>query len=137
MLGKYFRSDFDTACDWVNGAWFMFPVSVLEKMPGNKLDERFFMYGEDHLWCYQIRQAGYIAWFTSVTTIVHINNGSTQKEKQLKLIPVMIRHEQEIMKERVGKGLYYYLFCAIYLSKEYGRYAIKWLVYQMAGKLVR
>jgi GT2 family glycosyltransferase len=83
MLGKYFKADFNVNCDWLNGAFFMFPAMVLKLLPGNKLDERFFMYGEDQLWCYQIKQLGLKCFFLSETTIVHIEKGSTTKKKTI------------------------------------------------------
>ena len=137
MLGKYFNVDFSTSCDWVNGAFFMFPKEIISKLPTHKLDERFFMYGEDQLWCYQFTNLGYPSYFLADTTIVHINNGSTKKERQLQLILKMIKNELEIMRARKGKGAYYYLFCAIYLSKEYARYAIKYILFKLNGKLIR
>jgi len=137
MLGKYFKADFNTYCDWLNGAFFMFPKAVLSSLPGNKLDERFFMYGEDHLWCWQIKQAGYNCYFYSETSIVHINNGSTSKQKQLRLLKVMMRNELAIMWARNKGWLYYMLFCLIYLSKEYTRYAVKWLAFTLLNKQIK
>jgi len=67
------------------GHFLLFPKKALAKLPENKLDERFFMYGEDHLWCWQFRQVGYNSYFYYDTRIVHINNGSTAKAKQLGL----------------------------------------------------
>lgn len=121
MLGKYFNSDFNTTCDWLNGAFFMFPKSILSKLFNQKLDERFFMYGEDHLWCWQFQQEGFASYFFAETTIVHINNGSTSKEKQLSLRSVMLKHELIIMKERKGQGLYYFAFKILYSAKELSR----------------
>ncbi len=118
MLGKYFKSDFNTNCDWLNGAFFMFPKSILLQLPYQKLDDRFFMYGEDHLWCWQFEQLGYSSHFFDEAIIVHINNGSTSKENQLGLRKLMLQHELEIMKERKGEGLYYFIFKLIYTTKE-------------------
>lgn len=118
MLGKYFKSDFNLECDWLNGAFFMFPKSILEKLPCNKLDERFFMYAEDHLWCWQWQQLGYKSYFYNEAKIIHINYGSTSKQKQLSLRNVMLKHELEIMKLRKGVGLYFYIFKLIYNAKE-------------------
>ena len=137
LLGKYFMGDFSLNCDWVNGAFFMFRKELLQKLAGKKLDERFFMYGEDQLWCHQFTQIGFPSYFLSTTTIVHINNGSTDKNKQLKLILTIIKRELAIVMERKGKGLHYYLFCLLYLSKEYVRYGIKYLSFRMSGKLIR
>ena len=121
MLGKYFRHDENINCDWVNGAFFLFPKKILSRLPGNKLDDRFFMYGEDHLWCAQIKKLGYNILFFAGTTIVHINSGSTQIERQLDLRKTMMKHELEIMKWRKGSGLYFIIFSLIYEIKEGSR----------------
>ena len=137
MLGKYFRHDENINCDWVNGAFFLFPKKILSRLPGNKLDDRFFMYGEDHLWCAQIKKLGYNILFFAGTTIVHINSGSTQIERQLDLRKTMMKHELEIMKWRKGSGLYFIIFSLIYKIKESSRNFIKRLVYKSSGRLIR
>lgn len=137
MLGKYFHHDRNMDCDWLNGAYFMFRKSILQKLPGGKLDERFFMYGEDQLWCEQIKKLGYVNRFFAGTTIIHFNSGSTAINKQLALRMTMMKHELEIIKERKGKGLYFRIFQLIYSIKEGGRNAVKWLIFKMTGKLIR
>jgi GT2 family glycosyltransferase len=118
MLGKYFKCNFNIECDWLNGAFFIFPKSALNSLSNNKLDERFFMYGEDQLWCWQFLQQGYKSYFFSTTKIVHINNGSTAKAKQFALRKTMLQNELLIMKVRKGSGLYYFIFKLIYYFKE-------------------
>lgn len=137
MLGKYFRHDENMDCDWLNGAFFLLPKKIVEEMPGKKLDDRFFMYGEDHLWCWQIKKMGYAMKFFAGTTIIHINSGSTRIEKQLALRNTMLQHELEIMRERKGKGPYYFVFKAVYCLKEHTRNFIKSIVFRLSGKLVR
>jgi len=137
MLGKYFRHDENINCDWVNGAFFLFPKKILSKLPESKLDDRFFMYGEDHLWCAQIKNLGYNILFFAGTTIIHINSGSTHIEKQLSLRKTMMKHELEIIKWRKGSGFYFIIFSSIYKIKEGSRNFIKTLVYKSSGKLIR
>jgi GT2 family glycosyltransferase len=137
MLGKYFLHDEPVYCDWLNGAFFLFPKKIVQQLPGNKLDDRFFMYGEDQLWCEQIKKLGYRNLFYPGTTIIHINSGSTDLSKQLKLRNTMMKHELEIMKLRKGGGLYYFLFKLIYIFKEGGRNLIKSVVYKLSGRLIR
>jgi GT2 family glycosyltransferase len=137
MLGKYFKHERDISCDWLNGAFFLFPRTVLEKLPGQQLDERFFMYGEDQLWCEQIARLGHPSYFYAGTTITHINSGSTGIGKQLRLRKIMMKHELEIMRERKGRGLYYFVFKLIYTTKEGSRNFIKTIVFRLTGKLVR
>ena len=137
MLGKYFRHDEDKDCDWVNGAFFFLPVSLIQELPAMKLDERFFMYGEDQLWCEQARAHGYRILFFAGTTIIHINSGSTSRDKQLQLRKTMMKHELEIMKLRKGSGLYYTIFKLIYSSKEITRNFIKSIFFRSTGRMIR
>jgi GT2 family glycosyltransferase len=137
MLGKYFKADFNCSCDWVNGAFFLFSKTILDHFPDRKLDERFFMYGEDQLWCWQFHQLGYTNYFYSETSIIHINNASTKQQKRLQLLKIMFRHELAVMRERKGSGLYYYLFVFIYGCKEWSRFFIKSLLFRFTGKMLR
>ena len=125
MLGKYFKGDFDIECDWLNGAFLMFNKSILRSMPGYKLDERFFMYGEDHLWGFQVNQIGLRNYFYHGTSLVHINNASTQPSKRIQLLQTIFKHELEIMRIRKGSGIYYFVFSLIYGLKEQSRIFIK------------
>jgi GT2 family glycosyltransferase len=137
MLGQYFKNDLTCEADWVNGAFFMMPATIVRELPGQQLDERFFMYGEDVLWCEQIKQLGYRVFFFADTTIIHIASASTAFKKQLQLRKIMVKHECAIMGLRKGKGLYYAVFCLLYVSKEYLRYLVKWTVFILTGKLIR
>lgn len=137
MLGKYFRHDADMESDWLNGAFFLFPRKLLEQLPGQKLDDRFFMYGEDQLWCEQFRNLGYTNRFFAGTTLIHINSGSSSIRRQLQLRKTMMKHELAIMAARKGKGLYYFLFMLLYTGKERARNGVKWIWYQWSGKLIR
>ena len=137
MMGKYFDCDETIECDWVNGAFFLFPKRILEHLPGKKLDDRFFMYGEDQLWCEEIKSLGYKILFYAGTTIIHVSGASTNIKKQVKLRKVMMNHELEIMRIRKGKGIYYYLFATIYRLKEGTRNLVKFFVFKLSGKLIR
>lgn len=137
MLGKYFRHNEDIVCDWVNGAFFLFPKKIVQAFSNKKLDDRFFMYGEDQLWCEQIKDHGYNALFYSGTTIIHINSGSTDMSKQIKLRNTMMQHELEIMRLRKGKGIYYFVFKFIFGSKEATRNFIKAIVFRLTGRMIK
>ncbi len=137
MLGKYFRHNADIECDWVSGAFFLIPRKIIDQLPGKKLDERFFMYGEDQLWCEQIKKLEYKILFYAGTTIIHIGSGSTDMSKQLALRKMMMKHELEIVRLRKGGGLYYFLFKIIYISKETTRNFIKAIILRLTGRLIR
>ncbi len=137
MFNQYFRGDYSTYCDWVIGAFMMFRKSVLDKMPEKKLDERFFMYGEDQLWCYQFYELGYKSYYMADTTVIHINNASTEPSKQLRLLKKFLELELVIIEYRKGRSAYYYFFSAILTMKEMFRYYVKVLVYKLSGHKMR
>ncbi len=137
MLNQYFKGDFSTECDWLSGAFLMFPKALLSKLEGNKLDERYFMYGEDHLWCYQFKELGYINYYYADAVVYHIANASTSSKKQMKLLNVMLERELDIMAYRKGKGLYYYLFSLVYGFKIYVQIFIKLLVWKVFKHKIR
>ncbi len=137
MLGKYFRHDTDMECDWIGGAFFLMPAMVIDQLPGKKLDDRFFMYGEDQLWCEQIRKLGYKIIFYSGTTIIHINSGSTDLSKQIKVRKTIMAHELEIMRIRKGKGMYYFIYKIIFVTKETVRNFIKSIIFFFTGRIIR
>lgn len=137
MLNQYFNGDFDTQCDWISGAFMMFYKKHLQALPQQKLDERFFMYGEDHLWCYQFAEHGIKSFFLSTSSVIHIANASTEPSKRLKLLKTALKHELEIMAYRKGKGLYYHTFKLIYSGKEKARYYISNIVLRVFNKRIR
>jgi GT2 family glycosyltransferase len=137
MLNQYFRGDHNTYADWVSGAFMMFRKELLSKLPGNKLDERFFMYGEDQLWCYQFYELGYRSYYLADTTVIHIHNASTAPSKQLQLLKKFLELELRIMEYRKGRSFYYYLFSFILTAKEKLRYYIKVAVYGLFKYRIR
>lgn len=124
FLNQYFRGDYDTFCDWLSGAFLMIPKEAINKLPQSRLDERYFMYGEDQLWCYQLSQLGYKIYFFSGSSVIHIGNASTEPSKQLKLLRSLIKREIDVMRYRKGPGAYYYTFKIMYTIKELTRYSI-------------
>ena len=137
MLNQYFKGDFNTCCDWLGGAFLMFRTSILDELPGKKLDERFFMYGEDELWCYQFAELGYKNYFLADTSVIHLQNASVEPAKQLRLLKTYIAHDMIIMEYIRGRSLYYYLFGFIFKSKEMLRYYIKVIVYKLFKHRIR
>jgi len=104
MLNQFFRGDYDTPCDWVSGAYFMFRKKDLYLLKNHQLDDRFFMYGEDHLWCYQFKKAGLSTYYLSSPKVVHIANASTDSAKLMQLQTTMLQHELIIFNE-INKSL--------------------------------
>jgi len=137
MLNQYFNGDFSTECDWVSGAFMMFRKDLLNRLPGQKLDERYFMYGEDQLWCYQFRQLGFKNYYLASTTVVHIHQASTAPAKQMALLKKMVSLELDIFELRYGKNAHYFLFTAVFMLKENSRFLIKYLAQHLLGRKIR
>jgi GT2 family glycosyltransferase len=137
MLNQYFRGDFDTKCDWVSGAFMMMRKDTVAKLPGGKLDERYFMYGEDQLWGYQLKQLGLYCYFLHDITAVHIANASTSTEKLQRLFKQNRDRELDIMRIRKGTSAYYVIFKFIFVGKETLRHCIKRTTKRLFGKDIR
>ena len=71
LLGSFFDHDSVAYPDWIWGTFFMFRKRLLEELPEKKLDDSFFMYGEDMEWCRQFRNRGYRTAFVPAAEIVH------------------------------------------------------------------
>jgi GT2 family glycosyltransferase len=137
MLNQYFKGDFNTYCDWVSGAFIMFQASIMNELPEKKLDERFFMYGEDELWCYQFMELGYKNYYIADAAVIHLLNASVEPAKQLRLLKTYIDHEMIIMDYVHGKSWYYYCFRVLFVAKEMFRYYVKLLLAKLFNYQLR
>ncbi|QJX47560.1 glycosyltransferase family 2 protein [Hymenobacter taeanensis] len=77
MLGSFFDNRQTVEVDWVWGTFFMFRKEILDKLPGNRLNEDFFMYCEDMQWCWDIKKLGYKIYLYAEAEVVHIMGGSS------------------------------------------------------------
>lgn len=93
LLGAFFDHCSFTYTDWVWGTFFMFRKNLLNELPENKLDDRFFMYGEDVLWCKQFGDLGYKVAYLPEARVVHFMGASKGPKNEL-----MIRHEKEFLR---------------------------------------
>ena len=117
MLHHYFPHDREMECDWVSGACMMIRKEAIQKLPEGKLSDIFFMYVEDALWCWQIKQLGYKVKFFPDGRIVHLEHKSLDKEKLKRLYTTINRHTL-IFSKMYYKGVKWYIFAAIYLAKQ-------------------
>ena len=83
LLGAFFDYQREIEADWVWGAFFMFPAKILSQLPNQKLDDRFFMYVEDKLWCKQIKQLGYKIMYNPEAEVIHYMGASAGKKNEL------------------------------------------------------
>jgi GT2 family glycosyltransferase len=103
LLGAFFDHQETVKADWVWGTYFMFPRKVLEDLPSGKLDDTFFMYGEDMQWCMDLRKAGYEVHFYGETEVVHLLSRSPiDKASSSGKIAFMARNHEIFMKRHFG-----------------------------------
>ena len=119
MLHHYFDHQTEMDCDWVWGAYMLFPKSIIQQLPKKKLSDDFFMYCEDTLWCWDFKQLGYKIHFLPQAKIMHIHKGSVSKDKWLKIRTTSIRNHAKFMK-KFYPDWRWYIFAAIYFTKQYG-----------------
>jgi len=104
LLGSFFNHRETVKADWVWGTCFMFPASILKQLPGNKLDETYFMYFEDMQWCMDISALGYEIHFFADTAVIHLMGGSSAKKNE--------------MMQQNGE---------LFLARNYPEWQIKWI----------
>ena len=130
MLHHYFDHQTFANCDWVWGTFMLFPKSIIQQLPHKKLSEDFFMYCEDVLWCWEIKQLGYQIHFLPEAKVMHIHKGSSSKEKQKKVQLTSINNHAKFMK-KFYPDWRWYIFAGIYYSKQYGALLIGKIVKQI------
>lgn len=118
MLHKYFDHQSFANCDWVWGAFMLFPKSIIQQLPHKKLSEDFFMYCEDVLWCWEIKQLGYEVHFLPEAKVMHVHKGSVNKEKLRKVRITSIKNHAQFMK-KFYPDFRWYIFAAVYYPKQY------------------
>jgi GT2 family glycosyltransferase len=123
MLHHYFDHQRFADVDWVWGAYMLFPKSIIQQLPQQKLSDDFFMYCEDTLWCWDFKQLGYNIHFLPQAKVMHIHKGSVSKDKWIKIRTTSIKNHGQFMK-KFYPDFRWYIFAAIYYSKQY---AALWL----------
>jgi GT2 family glycosyltransferase len=119
MLHHYFDHQSFANCDWVWGAFMMFPRRIISELKCQKLSDDFFMYCEDVLWCWDFKQLGYQIHFLPQAKVMHVHKGSVSKDKWLRVRTTSIRNHAAFMK-KFYPGWRWYVFAAIFYTKQYG-----------------
>jgi len=117
MLHHYFNHDREVSCDWVWGTYMFFPRSILKLLPGEKLAEDFFMYSEDVLWCWQIKQLGLSISFIPEGKVMHVHKGSSKGKKNS--FHQMGINNHAIFMKRIYPNWKWHIFNFIYKSKQH------------------
>ncbi len=118
MLHHYFDHQSFADCDWVWGAYMLFPRSIINELPKKKLSDDFFMYCEDTLWCWDFKQLGYKIHFLPQAKVMHIHKGSVSKDKWIKIRTTSIKNHAAFM-HKFYPGFKWYIFAVIYFTKQY------------------
>jgi GT2 family glycosyltransferase len=117
MLHHYFDHKRKINCDWVWGAYMFFPKNILKSLPGEKLGEDFFMFCEDTLWCWQIKELGKDITFLPTGKVMHVHKGSTINKK--KYFQNMGIKNHAIFMKKMYPDWRWYFFNVIYKSKQF------------------
>lgn len=83
LFGSFFDHEKIACPDWVWGTFFMFRKELLEKLPGQKLADDFFMYVEDMQWCMEFRKLGFQIAFVPEAKVTHLMGASGGKKNEL------------------------------------------------------
>jgi GT2 family glycosyltransferase len=83
LLGAFFNHQKKVFPDWIWGTFFMFKKEILQQLPGQKLADDFFMYGEDMLWCLSIKKLGLRIAFSPEAKVIHYMGGSKASKNEL------------------------------------------------------
>ena len=116
MLHHYFSYDRQIDCDWVWGTYMFFRVETIKRLPEQKLAEDFFMYCEDVLWCWQIKQLGLNITFLPEGKVMHVHKGSS-KGNSKKINQVITKNHALFMK-KIYPDWRWHIFKLIYMSKQ-------------------
>ncbi len=117
MLHHYFNHQRQIECDWVWGAYMFFPRKLLGQLPGGKLAEDFFMYCEDTLWCWQIKQLGYSINFIPDAKVMHVHKGSSNNKNKSHFQQMGIKNHAIFMR-KIYPDWRWHVFNIIYKSKQ-------------------
>lgn len=107
-FGPYFTYNEIAYPDWVWGTFFMFPKSLLQHFPENKLSETFWMYVEDMEWCWIARKAGYKVAFIPDGKVLHYGGGNAHTTKTRKMIDENLRKFYKIYYGHLYTLFYYF-----------------------------
>ncbi|MFW5804412.1 MAG: glycosyltransferase family 2 protein, partial [bacterium] len=105
--------------DVINGVCFVLKSEAFFEIKG--FDEEFFMYGEEHDFCYRLKKAGYRSFFWSGKSIIHTHKNKFQK-KEFTWRDALIRSNQVLFlkkhKSCIEAFIISFLFAISYVVKK-------------------
>ena len=108
FLGNYFNHEERIEPDAIWGTFFMFQKAELLKLPGEKLDDQFFMYVEDLKWCYDFKKAGVRIVYLPDTKVIHHQGSSSNSDFRMDQ-----NTKNEFLFVRQTKGRLYQFFYSL------------------------
>lgn len=120
-LGEEWDYNKPVEADWVWGAFLMFRKKDIEKFPGKKLHDDFFMYFEDVQWCYYFKLTlGRKVVYSPEPQVIHfIGKSGDDSNEADKYFKTILPNEHKWMKMTRGAvytSLYYFLKGIYYFS---------------------
>ncbi|MEI6853350.1 MAG: glycosyltransferase family 2 protein [Bacteroidota bacterium] len=105
LLNGYFDHESIVYPDKIWGTFFMFKKQILLSFPERKLADRFFMYGEDNEWCYQLRIfTNYKILYLPEAEVIHYLGGSGYaKNESAEKVKLFIKHKHIYMSDYYGR----------------------------------
>lgn len=80
LLNKKYKNPYDCELEFepdaIIGAYFLFNREILNYFSGSKLPDKYFMYGEDTLWCWILKEKKVTIKYYIEPEIVHIFSGN-------------------------------------------------------------
>lgn len=95
--------------DAVTGCFMLVRLKAIEQV--GKMDERFFMYGEETDWCYRFKQAGWKVLFAPVAEIIHL--GGQSALNQVGPMLLQLRGSILLFFKKHRSSVEYVLACAL------------------------
>ncbi|SFC04268.1 hypothetical protein SAMN05421780_102370 [Flexibacter flexilis DSM 6793] len=116
-LGNEFDYETTLNVGWVWGAFFVFPAKILQQFPQHKLQDDFFMYGEDLQWCWYIKDLGYDIMYSPKPVAYHYISASSKINEEEKALKKSLPNLVLLMRKQKGYFYtsFYFLIKALHL----------------------
>jgi GT2 family glycosyltransferase len=98
--------------NYIVGAFMMVRNDVINEV--GKLDENFFIYGEDNDWCIRVQKSGWRLWYFSGAEIIHYGGESFAKCPSKQVIDWQFESEYYLLSKHNGRiRLLYWYFSSL------------------------
>lgn len=104
MLGEFWEYDTAVDGDWIWGTFFFVRRPLLEKLPGGRFPDDYFMYFEDVQWGFAIRDLGVKVAFAPLGDVVHLCSGSSPGMTEGRKRDMISANEKHFFVHRRGRA---------------------------------